>query len=104
MRDELDRVQRVGKSRESVDGSERTPPPRELKSYGTKIKFMKARRGLRGKNIYIDEDLTKDNHDFLLQIKKDCAKGIAVYTADGCVTMCFRQMGELKKGFSHCEE
>ena len=101
MRDELDRV---GKPRESVDVSERTPPPRELKSHGTKSKFMKARRGLRGKNIYTDKDFTKDNHDFLLQIKKDCAKGIAVYPADGCVTMCFRQMRELKKGFSHREE
>ena len=46
---------------------------------------MKARRGLRGKNIYINEDLTKDNHDFLLQTKKDCGFGVAVYTVDGCV-------------------
>lgn len=57
----------------------------KLKSYGTNIKVMKVRRGLRGKNIYINEDLTEVNHDFLLQIKKDCAEWVAVYTVDGCV-------------------
>ena len=49
----LDEVHRVGKPREAVDGSERPPPPRamtvKLKGYGTKIKFMKAHRGLRRK-------------------------------------------------------
>ena len=86
---ELDKVHRVGKPREAVDGSERPPPPRamtvKLKGYGTKIKFIKAHRGLRGKNIYINKDLTKDTHDFLLQIKKDCVEGVAVYIVDGCV-------------------
>ena len=52
-RDELDRVHRVGKPSEAVDGSERPPPPRamidKLKGCGTKIKFLKARRGLREK-------------------------------------------------------
>lgn len=57
----------------------------KLKSYGTNIKVMKVRRGLRGKNIYINEDFTEVNHDFLLQIKKDCAEWVAVYTVDGCV-------------------
>ena len=33
-----------------------------------------ACRGLGGESIYINEDLTKENHDFLLQIKKDCAE------------------------------
>ena len=45
----------------------------KLKSCATKMKVMKARRGLGGKNIYMNENLTKVNHDFLLQIKKDCA-------------------------------
>ena len=88
-RDELDREHRVGKPREVVEGSERPPPPRtmivKLKGYGTKSKFMKAGRGLRGKNIYINKDLTKDTHDFLLQIKTDCVEGVAVYIVDGCV-------------------
>ena len=57
----------------------------KLKGHGTKIKFMTAHRGLRGKNIYINKDLTKDTHDFLLQIKKDCVEGVAVYIVDGCV-------------------
>lgn len=84
---ELDSVHRVGKPGEAVDGSERPPPPRaitvKLKGYGTKIKFMRAHRGLRGKNIYINKDLTKDTHDFLLQIKKDYVEGVAVYIVDG---------------------
>ena len=86
---ELDRVHRVGKPREAVDGSERPPSPRaktvKLKGYGTKIKFIKAHRGLRGKNIYINKDLTKDTHNFRLQIKKDCVEGVAVYIVDGFV-------------------
>ena len=86
---ELDKVHRVGKPREALDGSERPPPPRamtvKLKGYGTKIKFIKAHRGLRGKNIYINKDLTKDTHNFLLQIKKDCVEGVAVYIVDGFV-------------------
>ena len=56
-----------------------------LSGYGTKLKFMKARRGLRGKQIYINEDLTKVNHDFLLRVKKSCIDGVAVYTVDGNV-------------------
>ena len=89
-RDEWDRVHRVGKSlREAVDSSERLPPPRamivKLSSYGTRIKAMRARHGLRGKNIYINEHLTKFNHDFRLQFKKDCPEGVAVYTVDECV-------------------
>ena len=86
---ELDRVHRVGKPREAVEGSERPPPPRpmtvKLKGYDTKIKFIKAHRCLSGKNIYINKDLTKDTHDFLLKIKKDCVEGVAVYIVDGCV-------------------
>ena len=72
-----------------MDSSERLPPPRamivKLNSYGAKIKFMSARHGLRGKNIYINEHLTKVNHDFRLQFKKDCPEGVAVYTVDECV-------------------
>ena len=79
----------MGKPREAMDGSERPPPPRamtvKLKGYGTKIKFIRAHRCLSGKNIYINKDLTKDTHDVLLKIKKDCVEGVAVYIVDGCV-------------------
>ena len=44
-----------------------------------------ACRGLGGESIYINEDLTKENHDFVLQIKKDCAEGVAVCIVDRCV-------------------
>lgn len=69
-------------------GSENLPPRAmivKLSGYGTKVKFMKARRGLRGKQIYINEDLTKLNHDFLLRVKKSCVDGVAVYNVDGNV-------------------
>ena len=44
-----------------------------------------ACRCLGGESIYINEDLTKENHDFVLQIKKDCAEGVAVCIVDRCV-------------------
>lgn len=87
-RDEIDRAHRLGKPREAVVGGE-NPPPRamivKLSGYGTKLKFMKARRSLRGKQIYINEDLTKAYHDFLLRVKNCCVDGVAVYIVDGNV-------------------
>ena len=50
-RDELNRAYRVGKPREAEAGSENSPPRAmivKLSGYGTKVKFMKARRVLRG--------------------------------------------------------
>ena len=50
-RDELNRAYRVGKAREAGAGSKNSPPRAmivKLSGYGTKEKFMKARRGLRG--------------------------------------------------------
>ena len=67
--DEPGKAHRVGKPREAEVGSENSPPGAmivKLSGYSTKVKFMKAPRGLRGKEIYINEDLTKVNHDFLL--------------------------------------
>ena len=76
---ELDSVHRVGKPREAVDGSERPPPPRaitvKLKGYGTKIKFMRAHRGLRGKNIYINKDLTKTPMTSFYKLRRIASKG-----------------------------
>ena len=107
-RDDLDRVHRVGKSlREAVDSSKRLHPPRamivKLNSYGTKVKAMRAGRGLRGKNIYINEHLTKVNHDFLLQIKKDCPEGVAVYTVDGCVLAWFANVRKIYR-IAKCDD
>ena len=87
-RDELDRAHRVDKPREAEVGSGNSPTRAmivKLCGYGTKLKFMKARWGLRSKQIYINEDLTKVNHDFLLRVKKSCIDGVAVYTVDGNV-------------------
>ena len=81
-------VERIIKRREAEVGSENSTPRAmivKLSGYGTKVKFMKARKGLRVKQIYINEDLTKVNHDFLVRVKKSCIDGVALYTADGNV-------------------
>ena len=47
-----EKVERIIKAREAEVGSENSPPRAmivKLSGYGTKVKFMKARRGLRGK-------------------------------------------------------
>ena len=83
-----EQIERIIKPREAEVGSENSPPRAmivKLSGYGTNVKFMKARRGLRGKQIYINEDLTKVNYDFLLQVKKSCIDGVAVYNVDGNV-------------------
>lgn len=46
---------------------------------------MKARRNLGGKKIYINEDLTKMNHQLLLHVKKSCSHDVKVYSVDGTV-------------------
>ena len=48
-RDELDRAHRICKPRETEVGSENSPPRAKIvkvSGYGTKVKFMKARKGL----------------------------------------------------------
>ena len=61
---EIDRAHRVG--RPKADG------PRsiivKLKSFGTKILVMKKRRKLKGKNLYVNEDLTKPNQELYMQV------------------------------------
>ncbi len=57
----------------------------KLNGYFTKLKFMRGKRNLSGKRIYINEDLTKINHRLLLNVKELCSPGVKVYSVDGTV-------------------
>ena len=87
-RDELDRAHRVGKPKDSRDG-QTLPPPHamivKLAGYSAKMKFFRARRKLGPKKIFINEDLTKENHKLLLHVKKQCPEGVSVYSVDGTI-------------------
>lgn len=88
-REDLDRVHRVGKPKVAEEGSVDPPAPRaiilKLNGHETKMKFMKSRQGLRGKRIFINEDLTKPNHELLLYAKDNRVEGVVVYSIDGTV-------------------
>ena len=49
------------------------------------MNFFRARRKLGPKNIFINEDLTKENHKLLLHVKKTCPEGVSVYSVDGSI-------------------
>ncbi|CAB4028541.1 Hypothetical predicted protein [Paramuricea clavata] len=87
-RDEIDRAHRVGQLKQVSSGQPK-PAPRamivKLICYTTKMKFMKARRNLRGRQIYINEDLTKSNHQLLLYTKANCSSDVKIYSVDGTV-------------------
>ena len=44
-----------------------------------------ARKNLKGKDVYIREDLTKVNHALLMFVKKNCVEKTIVYTVDGVI-------------------
>ena len=73
---EIDRAHRVG--RPKADG------PRsiivKLKSFGTKTLVTKNRRKLKGKNLYVNEDLTKPNQELYMQVRKDFREVGPAYT------------------------
>ena len=87
-REEIDRAHRVGKVKTPREGQDE-PPPRpmivKLAGHSTKMKFMKAKRNLGGKKMFVNEDLTKINHKFMMHIKEQCPEGVSVFTIDGVV-------------------
>ena len=78
---EIDRAHRVGPPKESG--------PRALivkfKDYATKFKVMKNKKKLKGKKIYINEDLTWRNQQFLKRVRQACKNQGYVFTADGYI-------------------
>ena len=58
---EIDRVHRVGRRRDL----EARPMIVKFRSHNAKVTVMRKKRTLRGKRIYINEDLTKPNLDLL---------------------------------------
>ena len=87
-REELDRAHRVGRQKDARQGQTSPPPCAmivKLAAHRTKMKFMKARRNLAPKKIFINEDLTKANHKLLLYVKKHVPEGVSVYSVDGTI-------------------
>jgi hypothetical protein len=88
-RNELDRVHRVGcvlNRCNSYTNVADDPRPMSVKliSHQSKLKLIKARKNLKGKDVYIREDLTKVNHALHVR-KKNCVKKTIVYTVDGVI-------------------
>ena len=74
-RNELDRVHRVGRvlnRSNSYTNVADHPRPMIVKLIGhqSKLKLIKARKNLKGKDVYIRENLTKVNHALLMFVKK----------------------------------
>ncbi len=89
-RNELDRVHRVGRvlnRSNSYTNVADHPRPMIVKLIGhqSKLKLIKARKNLKGKDVYIREDLTKVNHALLMFVKKNCVEKTIVYTVDGVI-------------------
>ena len=78
---EIDRAHRIGPPKESG--------PRALivkfKDYATKSKVMKSKKKLKGKNVFVNEDLTWRNQQFLKHVRQVCKNQGYVFTADGYI-------------------
>ncbi|CAB3991401.1 Hypothetical predicted protein [Paramuricea clavata] len=91
--DDIDRAHCVRKLKQAnalnVGEGQASSQPRailvKLNGYFTKLKFMRGKRNLSCKRIYINEDLTKINHRLLLNVKELCSPGVKVYSVDGTV-------------------
>lgn len=88
-REELDRTHRVGKPKVAEENDENLLLPRamnmKLRGHDTKMKIVKTHRNLQGSNIFINEDLTKLNHKFLMYVRNKSTDGVAVYSMAGTV-------------------
>ena len=74
-RNELDRAHRVGRVLDPNSGNAVVHPRPvivKLISHQSKLKLMKARKNLKGKDIFIREDLTKANHALLMFVRRNC--------------------------------
>ena len=78
---EIDRAHRIGPAKGSG--------PRALnvkfKDYATKSKVMKNKKKLKGKNVYVNEDLTWRNQQFLKHVRQVCKNQGYVFTADSYI-------------------
>ena len=44
----------------------------KLAGHSTKMMFMRAKRNPGGKKMFVNEDLTKINHKFMMHTKEQC--------------------------------
>lgn len=79
----------MGKPKVAEENDENLLLPRamtvKLRGHDTKMKIVKTRRNLQGSNIFINEDLTKLNHKFLMNVRNNSTDGVAVYSMAGTV-------------------
>ena len=80
-RSEIDRVHRIGKPQH--DNGRPRAIIIKLKSFHSKISILKNKRRLRGKSLYVNEDLTRINQQLLMYAKEKCRDTALVYTSDG---------------------
>ena len=80
-RNEIDRAHRVGKPSDTNSRAIIV----KLKSYHTKLSIMKNKAKLRGKPLFINEDLTRANQQLLMHCKDKCRDSASVYTIDGYI-------------------
>ena len=57
----------------------------KFKDYATKSKVMKNKKKLKGKNVFVNEDLTWCNQQFLKHVRQVCKNQGYVFTADGYI-------------------
>ena len=80
-RSEIDRAHRIGKPQH--DNGRPRAIIIKLKSFHSKISILKNKRRLRGKSLYVNEDLTRINQQLLMYAKEKCRDTASVYTSDG---------------------
>ena len=79
--EEIDRAHRVGKS--NSDGVRALIV--KFKSYESKRKIMINKRKLKGRKLYVNEDLTWMNQQLLKRVRDAIAGKAYVFTADGYI-------------------
>jgi hypothetical protein len=76
---EIDRAHRVGRK----NGDEPRAIIVKFRSHASKVKVMKAKKNLKGKPLYVNEDLTNHNLWLLKRTKEACKNNGYAYSVDG---------------------
>jgi len=79
---DIDIAHRLGKA----DRANRRPIIVKLKSRMTKIRIMRRKKTLKGKNIYINEDPTRENQEVFICMRKKKEESVSsAWTQDGVI-------------------
>ena len=88
---EIDRAHRVGRPE---NGRHRSMIVK-LKSFRVKLQVMMNKRKLKGKKIFVNEDLTSLNQDLYMLARNECRDKGLVYTRDGVIFLKRRADGNI---------